>query len=292
MHKRGMNMSEKRQKRITLITNYKNNDNLEMAHGIANYFLMNGMTLFLPPDKPGFSVEECDGIDFSGVDIAVVLGGDGTILTAARCLNPYDTAILGINMGNMGFLSQVERQDAYYALKRLLQGDYTLQHHMLLACRVMRKGKEVADFVALNDLVFKQGLYSRTIKFELFVDEQPVTSYQADGLIASTPTGSTAYALSVGGPLVMPEMELILLTPVSPHSFFSRAMIIPATSEAKVIFRSESGSALLAGDGQVHFLLEEGDAILITAHPKKAKMAVIEPKPFFQRVQSKILRGE
>jgi len=284
--------NSKKEKSITLITNYKNGEILPMANNVANYFRMNGIDLFLPPDKPGFSVEECDKVDFSGVDFAVVLGGDGTLLTAARCLNPYGAGVLGINMGNMGFLSQVESQDAFYALKCLLNEEYQIQERMLLNCRVMRKGHQVEEFVAMNDLVFKQGLYSRTIKFELFVDEQLVTAYQADGLIAATPTGSTAYSLSVGGPLVMPEMDLILLNPVCPHSFFSRAMIVPATSEAKVIFHSESGSALLSGDGQIHFLLEEGDTILITSHPRKARMVIIEPKPFFQRVQSKILNGE
>lgn len=279
-------------KTITIIANYKNKDNLDLAYNIKEYLAVNNANLFLPKNKPGFSIDECDTTDFTGVDIAIVLGGDGTILSAARSMNRFDAAILGVNMGTLGFLAQVERENVYGALQQILAEEYTLQYRMMLECRVMRHGRQVADFTALNDFVFKQGLYSRTIKFDLFVDDLLVTTYFADGLIASTPTGSTAYSLSVGGPIIMPDMDLIVINPVCPHSFFSRAMIIPAESQIKVVYLSESGSALMAGDGQTHFLLEEGDTAIITSHPKKAALIALKPQAFFQRVQSKILRGE
>lgn len=277
--------------KIALIVNYKNKANIDLAHSIKEYILVNNGQIVIPDNKPGFSVEECNTIDFSGVNVAIVLGGDGTILTAGRNLALYDVALLGVNMGTVGFLSELEKEEVFEGINLLLANEFTLKQRMMLNCRVFRNGCQVVEMPALNDLVFKQGLYCRTIMYDLYLDEQFVATYHADGMITSTPTGSTAYSLSAGGPIVMPDMDLMIITPVSPHSLFAKSMIIPASSLVKVVFRSKSGTTILAGDGQIHIMPEEGDNILITAHPKKVSFVTFGKKSFMQRVQKKLNRS-
>jgi NAD+ kinase len=277
--------------KTALVVNYKNKVNMDLAYEIKEYILVNNGEILLPDNKPGFSVAECANVNFSGIDAVIVLGGDGTILTASRAAAMYGAPVLGVNMGNMGFLSEVEKDDVFQGINLLFSGDYTVRQRMMLNCRVFRGGHVIAEMPALNDLVFKQGLYCRTIMFELFIDEQFVATYHADGMIVSTPTGSTAYSLSAGGPIVMPDMDLMVITPVSPHSLFAKSLIVPAHSNIKVVFLSKSGTTILAGDGQIHVMPEEGDNILVNAHSKKVSFIVFKSKSFMQRVQKKLYRS-
>jgi len=165
-------------------------------------------------------------------DLVIVLGGDGTLLNAARHVAPNNIPILGINLGHLGFLVELEKNNLEQFFEKLFFGDYTIDKRMMIEASLVREGKKIESFIALNDIVVTRGAFSRLINLKVFVDEQFVDLYSADGIIAATPTGSTAYSLSAGGPIVDPDMNVIVLTPICPHALYSRSIIIP---ENKVI---------------------------------------------------------
>ncbi len=199
----------------------------------------------------------------------VVLGGDGTLLHAARSQACAGRPLLGVNLGHVGFLTEVEVADLFPALTAFLNGAYVLDERIALLARVLRQGQCVARLSALNDVVVTKGPFARLVHLETFVDDAYVTTYPADGLILSTPTGSTAYSLSAGGPVVSPELGVLLLTPICPHSFFDRSIVIGKQSRVRVRIRAEHRETLLTVDGQEGFPLEDGDEVQVETNPNR-----------------------
>jgi NAD+ kinase len=200
---------------------------------------------------------------WEGVLFVVVLGGDGTLLHAARSLSETGRPLLGVNLGHVGFLTEVEVADLFPTLAAFLEGGYVLDERLALRARVIRQGVCIATLGALNDVVVTKGPFARLVQLETFVDDAYVTTYPADGLILSTPTGSTAYSLSAGGPVVSPELGVLLLTPICPHSFFDRSIVIGQNSRVRVRIRAEHRETLLTVDGQEGFPLEDGDEVQV-----------------------------
>lgn len=195
----------------------------------------------------------------------MVLGGDGTLLLAAKHLMLWEKPILGVNLGHLGFLSEVEVPDLFPTLPLFLAGEYELDPRHLLTAEVFRQGRTLVRYEALNDVVVAKGPFARLVNLETYVDEAYVTTYPADGLIVATPTGSTAYSLSAGGPILSPDLSVFVVTPICPHSFFDRSVVIDARQTVKIRIRAMHRDTLLTVDGQEGFPLEDGDEIRVSA---------------------------
>jgi NAD+ kinase len=217
------------------------------------------------------------------VDLIVALGGDGTLLSVARATGVRAVPILGVNLGRLGFLAEVSLDEVLAALSKALAGDLKVVSRMRLDVRVHRDDQEIGAFLALNDAVITHAQIARMIDVDVYADSARVTTYHADGLIVATPTGSTAYSLSAGGPLLAPDLAAIVLTPICPHSLTQRPLVLPETAEVEVVPHGRAERASLTVDGQVGVgVLEEGDRIIIrrSSHPVE-----IVASPFLDRYE-------
>ena len=226
-----------------------------------------------------------------GADMVVVLGGDGTILAAARLLENADLPILGINLGSMGFLTEVSLEDIETALERVMAGDYFIEERMRLKVSLIRKGDLAAEFMVLNDVVINKGALARIIDVETEVDGKKVTTFKADGLIISTPTGSTAYSLAAGGPIVEPNLDIIIISPICPHTLTNRPLVVSGNSRVDIVLASDSGKVYLTLDGQEGLNLEVGDRVSALACERKVKLIRTGQRSFFDVLRTKLHWG-
>ena len=209
-------------------------------------------------------------------DLVIVVGGDGSMLGAARALAQHKVPVLGINRGSLGFLTDILPEQLESQISEVLAGHYTTEQRFLLEAEVRRGGAVIGQGDALNDVVFHPGKSTRMIEFELFIDGQFVYSLKADGLIVATPTGSTAYALSAGGPIMHPRLDAIVIVPMHPHTLSSRPIVVDADSELKVVVAEDmSIYPLVSCDGQNHVTCAPGDTLHIQRKPPK--LSLIHP---------------
>lgn len=214
-------------------------------------------------------------------DMLIAVGGDGTILRASHLCGPNDIPILGINKGSLGFLLQFEEGDWKGMIDQLLAGEYWLENRMMLQGELLRLGESLGSWQALNDVVVARGAYLRPIHIHAAIDGQYLTTYVADGLIAATATGSTAYALAAGGPILAPENRNILLVPIAPHLSIDRAMVLSEGSSVSITVLSEN--AILSVDGQVPINLIENDRVDIRAGEDTVKFVRFGDPGYFYR---------
>ncbi len=224
----------------------------------------------------------------SAAQMVLVIGGDGTMLRAARTVYGKEIPILGINQGYLGFLTEVEVEHLDTALKQLLSGNYQVERRMMLNATVHRDGVCIADVNALNDMVVTKGALSRIIRTEVYLDEQMVERHYGDGLIFSTPTGSTGYSLSAGGPIVYPSVDVCIMAPICSHSLISRPMIFSPEHTITVRMESVSAPAMLTVDGQNGVELQQGDLIHIKKAEHDTCLLVLEQRNFFAVLQGKL----
>jgi NAD+ kinase len=196
------------------------------------------------------------------VDFAVALGGDGTMLSAAKSLAPAGIPVLGVNLGRMGFLTAIEAGEMYSVLPQVIAGDYVVEERMMLEAAISGPGGVKRSFLALNDAVLTRRPFARIVHLRTFVGGTLVASYRADGLIVATPTGSTAYSLSAGGPIVGPSLEVLLVTPICPHSFYARAVVVSTKETVRIVPAREDRDVALTIDGQEGCTLEAGDEVV------------------------------
>lgn len=222
------------------------------------------------------------GIAEGEFDVLIALGGDGTMLRAGHLAAPHGLPVLGINLGRFGFLMQLTRNDWQQSLPRLISGDFKIENRMMLKAEHWRKSSLLSTDQVINEVVVTRGQVVRPIRIRAEVDGYPVAGYVADGLIASTPTGSTAYALAVGGPILPPEMRNILITPVAPHLSFDRAVVLPEGASVK-IFATSDHEAVASVDGHPPALMNNGDHILVTASDFTLKFVVFQDPGYFYR---------
>jgi NAD+ kinase len=215
-------------------------------------------------------------------DLLIALGGDGTMLRAGHLCAPVDVPLLGINIGHFGFLVEVKRPDWQKVLPKLLQGEYRYEKRMMLIAQCMCDAEEQAVFDVINDVVVARGKYVRPIEVEAILDGSHITSYIADGLIAATPTGSTAYALAAGGPILPPEIRNILLMPIAPHLSIDRAVVLSEGVQLMIKVKTEH-EAVVSIDGQTPVPLHNGEGVRITAHEKSLSMIRFEDHGYFYR---------
>lgn len=222
------------------------------------------------------------------VDCVITLGGDGTLLRAARMMYPYAIPILGINLGNLGFLTEIELNEIDEALERLIGGMYHLEDRMMLEARVKRNGRVIQSFVGLNDVVVTNGSFARLIVLDIYAEDEFITTYKADGVILSTPTGSTAYSLSAGGPIVYPEVDVTIVTPICPHTIQNRSLVLPPQKTVRVVMSSQHTDSMLTIDGQSGFKLNNGDEIVVSQAPNYTRLVRIKEYEFFSILQEKL----
>lgn len=225
------------------------------------------------------------------VDFAIVLGGDGTLLSAAKLLAPAGKPILGVNLGHLGFLTEIELPDLYQALPAVLADRYLVEERIMLEARVIRDNQETRRFLALNEVVATKGSFARLIQLETYVGDRLVATYPADGLIVATPTGSTAYSLSAGGPIVNPNVGVIIVTPICPHTLYARAIIVSQDEAVRVRIIAEHQDNALTIDGQRGYRIFNGDVIEVRRARETTKLMRLEGWSFYEVLRRKLQEG-
>ena len=223
--------------------------------------------------------------------LALVLGGDGTLLSAARAVCRSGTLILGVNLGTLGFLTELALPDLYPALESIEKGQYMVDIRAMLSCSLVRAGGAVATHIALNDVVISKSAIARLNHFELFVDKEFVSSYKADAVIVATPTGSTAYSLGAGGPILKPDVDAFLITPVSPHGLTHRPVVVRDSVVIEIQVMTGEEEAYLSMDGQVGMPMNDGDSVRCVKAEHPAKLLRFK-KTFFEVLSTKLKWGE
>jgi NAD+ kinase len=223
------------------------------------------------------------------LDGLVTLGGDGTLLRGARFLDGRDIPILGVNLGRLGFLTSCQSEDFEAALRNLASGDYVAQPRMALSAKVIdQAGQPRKQWRALNDFVLHKGGFARVVRLNVSVDDESIGTYAADGIVISTPTGSTAYSLSAGGPVVVPTLESIILTPISPHTLAIRSLVIPADAEVTVEANESPTELLVTVDGQVGTSFVKGEKLKIRKADSPVRIVRFPGATFFERMRVKL----
>jgi len=225
------------------------------------------------------------------VDLIVVLGGDGTLLSMARSVGDQGVPLLGVNLGGLGFLTATTLEEMFPALEAWLGGGMAIDERMMLTARVLRQGRLFCEYGALNDVVITKSAMSRIIDFSVSVEGQFATAYRADGLIISTPTGSTAYSLSAGGPILYPGMDAIVLTPICSHTLTNRPIVVPATQRVEVAILTDQ-EVMVTMDGQVGVNLREHDTVEVRQASTRIRLLRFPQQSFFSVLRAKLKWGE
>lgn len=241
----------------------------------------------------GFDELAVDDSLWKDVDFAVALGGDGTLLSATRRIASLGKPIFGINMGKLGFLTEVEVGGFNKAIDNILQGNFVIEERTMLDAYVVRQQQKLFISSAVNDIVVTKAGYSRMIKLSLTINRELVASYLADGIIVATPTGSTAYSLSAGGPIIKPDLDVILITPICAHTLQSRPLVVSSEEEIAITSPINAlGDLIITVDGQIVENLFSGDTVLIERTPYKAKFIRFNDRHYYQRLHKKLWRDE
>lgn len=275
-------MSTKRA--AVLVVNPSRSEAVEAAAELTKLLQAADFELYTTSDVTIEGVKNCEISNLPTVEVAVVLGGDGTILRGAELTRERNIPLLGINIGHVGFMAEVIRPEISAVAKSVIDKSYSIDSRMVLAYEVIRGGKIVNSGWALNEVTVERQ-YTTMVELFVQIDGRPLSRWGCDGLIASTPTGSTAYAFSAGGPVLWPEVEALVLLPISAHALFSRPMVISPKSEIIVVI--ESAEALLSADALRKFPLESGDQVRIVRDASKVALSHIVATTFTDRIVAK-----
>lgn len=226
-----------------------------------------------------------NSLDF--MDFIISLGGDGTLLGTAREISQFDIPILGVNIGNLGFLTEVESSEFRNAMEDIKRNEYKIEERMMLKCIAQNEEREVT-YISLNDVVLSKGTLARMAKYEIYIDDKFYSSFTADGVIISTPTGSTAYSLSAGGPIMYPTLKLMSITPICPHSLGVRTIVIDGDSKVKINIPKKYESIFLTVDGQQSEEIKDKDTVLVSLSELKCKLIKLNNSDYFNILRKKI----
>jgi NAD+ kinase len=272
---------------------------VQCAGELAGWLLTQGVQVRFQEEGAALVGQEAlaaSDTEVGSSDFVVALGGDGTLLKASRLAACHDTPILGIHVGgpaSFGFLTESTPARAIEALERVLAGKYYLDERLMVSAEVIRDGRPIAAFSALNDLVIGKGALARMLKMEIYVGDTFIATYAADGIIVATPTGSTAYNLAAGGPLVHPTVRVILLTPICPHTLNIRSLIIDEEERIRVVMATDPRDvALLTSDGQVGYEMKPGDIVVFARAACRTRLIVLDSAHFYEKLQTRLRLGE
>ena len=281
-------------KNIGLIGRVENAAVIESISVIQDYLLSRGLNVIIE-EKTAAAISDhgmtvCDQQALGETsDLVIVVGGDGSMLGAARALARHKVPVLGVNRGRLGFLTDISPSNLEAGLEQVLKGNYILENRFLLEATIQRDGESVGLGHALNDVVLQPGMATRMIEFELFVDGLFVYSQRSDGLIIATPTGSTAYALSAGGPIMHPSLDAMVLVPMFPHTLTNRPIVVSGGSEIKIVVSEENHSDLqISCDGQDNFTVIPGDLISIHKYPHKLRLIHLMDHNYYEVCRNKL----
>lgn len=247
--------------------------------------------------KNGVEENEIPGL----VDIVVVLGGDGTFLGVSRLVNEYEIPLLGVNLGGLGFLTEFTVKEIYPMMERVISGDYEIEDREMISVNVYKDEKKFDDYLVLNDVVVKNGPVSRIVDLAIYIDGSHITTFRADGIIFSTPTGSTAYSLSAGGPIVYPTLPVIIITPICPHILNNRPLVVTSDSEIRVKALTDTQTTSLNLDSQIIYLTLDGqtgvtlnmnDEVVLKRSSSTVKLIKSPFRDYFTILKTKLMWGK
>lgn len=280
--------------KIGIVTKLNKPEAIEETKRLLEWLKEKGLEVFIDRDlalKIGFE----KGYDKNEVpeliDFLVVLGGDGTFLSAARLVGVKEVPILGVNLGSLGFLTEITRDELYSVMEMVLEGKFECEERMMLLVKVTRWGEEVASYTVLNDAVINKGTLARIIDLETKVDGEYITTYRADGLIISTPTGSTAYSLSAGGPIIYPSLNSIVISPICSFTLTIRPLVLPKDVSIEVTLKTRESDILLTLDGQVGFPLRIEDVVKINKAERNLHLVKSPTRSYFEVLREKLKWG-
>lgn len=278
-------------RRIGIIANVRKEKAPELIIRLKDWAKGRGVEVVLESDiarkmgEPGGVDRESIG---SRVDMIVAFGGDGTLLMAARSVRKFNVPILGINLGAFGYLTVFNLNEMIEALEMIYRGDYRTEKRMMLDVEVHGGDRTLEVWSVLNDVVINRGNLSRMVDLEVIVDDRYLTTYKADGLIVSTPTGSTAYSLSAGGPIVYPMLHSIIINPICPHTLTNRPVMLPESASVRVVLWTKGLGATATLDGQLSFDLRSGDSIVIRKSKYVTNLVTSPQREYLQILRSKL----
>jgi NAD+ kinase len=226
------------------------------------------------------------------IELVIVLGGDGTVLSAARALGSHRIPILAVNLGGLGFLTSVTLDELYPVLEQVFAGKHTTSERMMLDAEIIRKGHVSERQHALNDAVATKAALARMLEFDVYVDRNRVGRYRADGIIVATPTGSTAYSLAAGGPIIDPQLDAFVITPICPHMLTNRPLVIPHTAIIDLDFAPATEPVYITLDGQIGFQLEPKDRVIVTKSASRVTLVRPPHKTYFEVLRNKLRWSE
>jgi len=226
------------------------------------------------------------------VDMVIVLGGDGTLLSVARLVGDLRTPILGVNLGSLGFLTEITRPELFPILEQVVKGDFMVSERMRLLAVIRRQGKDVARYRVLNDVVINKGALARIIDMETWVDDDYLTTFKADGLIVSTPTGSTGYNLAAGGPIIYPGNHCHVISPICPHTLTNRPLVVSDEATIRIAVKSQDQDVVFTADGQEGMPLQCGDIVELRKSNHCTLLIKSPSKDYFQVLRTKLRWGE
>lgn len=265
-----------------IITNQEKDSDYGTTRKIQQYLNRRGRRCLTPFDGPLPKDTQC----------LIVLGGDGTLIHAALDFVEYNIPILGINLGTLGFLTALEKDEMWEGLDRLMADDYRVEHRMMLVGTVYKGGVKVKEELALNDIIVTRSGFSRLVETKVYINGEMVDTYAGDGVIASTPTGSTGYNLSAGGPVMLPESELMVVTPICPHSLTARSIVVSPDDEICIEVghrrKTQQEEALVTYDGQTVVELESGDFIRIRRAAQQIHLLKVTSRTFYEILRTKM----
>ena len=283
-------------KRIGIISKPKKTEIREIVPGLLKWLQERGIEVFI--DKETGSIMQTSEHSLSRnempsqVDLLIVLGGDGTLLATARALNRKLVPILAVNLGGLGFLTETTREELYPTLEKVVAGEHRSDRRVQIEGELVRTDEVITSFLALNDVVLNKGAIARILDFEVRVNGQLVSTYKSDGLIVSTPTGSTGYSLSAGGPIVTPAVAAFIITPICAHTLTHRPLVLPDSVKIEVMVRSQREAAYLTVDGQVGIATHSDDQVRLRKADSCVELVQPPAKQYFEILQQKLKWGE
>lgn len=279
---------------VGIVVHPKNEAAHKTAQEVVAYLQERGVAVRLEPDaaeRLGQTALACAPEDFCSVGFVLTLGGDGTILKAARRVAPYGIPILGIHMGRFGFIAEAHPSDLYAYINAALEGKHRIEERMMIHVDVWREGQIVHQREGLNEVVVKSAV-SHILRLKLSLGGQEFATYPADGIIVAVPTGSTAYSLSAGGPLVAPTVQALLITPICPHTLSARPLIVPCDETVDIEVDPDGGLLLCAVDGMEEFEMQPGDRVSARRSDYVTRLITLNAASFYRKVRARYLYGE
>ena len=282
--------------KFLIVTNQDKDKDLSVTKEIQRYIISRGRECQLADPIQGTNPVETGYTDMTrlqdNIDCVIVLGGDGTFIQTVRDFAGLDVPMVGVNMGTVGFLTTIELEDLHDGLDALIDGDYTIQNRMLLRGTVYRQNRRLQKSIAFNDVIVTRSGFSRLVELKIYVNNQLLDIYAADGVIISTPAGSTGYNLSAGGPVVFPETEMMIITPICPHSLSARSVVVSAQAKIKVEIgrrrKTQKEEALVTYDGDTVYDLESSDVVEIVRSSKMVPVVSVRQKSFCDILRNKM----